>query len=83
MRYSAMREQPKKKGCERRQSRAAVLRRSEQTRFPVWERRRSRRVLDVRAADLQEEMAEQRIIVSPGPTKTAATRRTSQRAERA
>ena len=47
------------------------------------ERRRTRRVLDVRAADLQEEMAEQRFIVSPDPTKVAATQRTSQRAERA
>jgi len=39
--------------------------------------------LDVRAADLQEEMAEQRFSVPPDPTKTAATQRTSQRAERA
>ncbi len=38
---------------------------------------------DVRAADLQEEMAEQRFSVPPDPTKTAATQRTSQRAERA
>jgi hypothetical protein len=34
--------------------------------------------LDVRAADLQEEMAEQRFSVPPDPTKTAATERTSQ-----
>jgi hypothetical protein len=47
------------------------------------ERRRSRRILDVRAADLQEEMAEQRFSVPPDPTKTAAAQRTSQRAERA
>jgi hypothetical protein len=45
--------------------------------------RRRRRILDVRAADLQEEMAEQRFSVPPDPTKTAATQRTSQRAERA
>src|SRR5829696_8699070 len=38
---------------------------------------------DVRAADLQEEMAEQRFSVPPDPTKTAATQRTSPRAERA
>ena len=49
----------------------------------LCERRRSRRILDVRAADLQEEMAEQRFSVPPDPTKTAATQRTSQRAERA
>jgi hypothetical protein len=47
------------------------------------ERRRRRRRLDVRAADLQEKMAEQRFSVPPDPTKTAATQRTSQRAERA
>jgi hypothetical protein len=35
------------------------------------------------AADLQEEMAEQRFSVPAAPTKTAATQRTSQRAERA
>ena len=57
--------------------------------FFVPERRRSRRLpsairaRDVRAADLQEEMAEQRFSVPSAPTKTAATRRTSQRAERA
>jgi hypothetical protein len=43
-----------KPSCERRGSRAAVLRRRERTRFIVGERRRSRRILDVRAADLQE-----------------------------
>jgi hypothetical protein len=32
-----------------------------------------RRTRDVRAADLQEEMAEQRFSVPPDPTKTAAT----------
>jgi ribokinase len=36
---------------------------------------------DVRAADLQEEMTEQRFSVPSDPTKTAAIRRTSQRAE--
>jgi hypothetical protein len=38
---------------------------------------------DVRAVDLQEELTEQRLSVLSAPTKTAATRRTSQRAERA
>jgi hypothetical protein len=42
-----------------------------------------RRTLDVRAADLQEEMTEQRFSVPSAPTKTAATQRTSPRAERA
>jgi hypothetical protein len=42
-----------------------------------------RRIRDVRAADLQEKMAEQRLSVPPAPTKTAAAKRTSQRAERA
>jgi hypothetical protein len=32
----------------------------------------ARRILDVRAADLQEEMAEQRFSVPSAPTKTAA-----------
>ena len=64
-------------------SRADVLRRSERTCFSVCERRRSRRVPDVRAADLQEEMTEQRFSVSSAPTKTAATQRTSMRAKRA
>jgi hypothetical protein len=41
----------------------------------------ARQILDVRAADLQEEMAEQRFSVPSAPTKTAATRRISQRAE--
>src|SRR5215218_7780541 len=45
--------------------------------------RRRRRILDVRAADLQEEMAEQRFSVPSDPTKTAAAQRTSPRAERA
>jgi len=48
--------------------------------FFLSERRRSRRILDVRAADLQEEMAEQRFSVPPDLTKTAATERTSLRA---
>ena len=38
---------------------------------------------DVRAADLQEELAERRLSVPLAPTKTAATERTSQRAKRA
>jgi predicted ABC-class ATPase len=38
---------------------------------------------DVRAADLQEKMAEQRFSVPSASTKTAATQRTSQRAQRA
>ena len=38
---------------------------------------------DVRAAVLEEEMAEQRFPVPAAPTKTAATQRTSQRAKRA
>ena len=47
------------------------------------EERRRHQLLDVRAAGLQEKMAEQRFSVPPDPTKTAATQRTSQRAERA
>jgi hypothetical protein len=49
----------------------------------LCERQRRRRILDVRAADLQEELAEQRFSVPPDLTKTAATQRTSERAERA
>jgi hypothetical protein len=45
----------------------------------LCDRRRRRRILDVRAADLQEEMAEQRFSVPLAPTKTAATQRTSLR----
>ena len=41
---------------------------------------RARRIPDIRAADLQEEMAEQRFFVPTAPTKTAATQRASQRA---
>jgi hypothetical protein len=41
--------------------------------FFLCERRRRRWILDVRAADLQEEMAEQRFSVPSAPTKTAAT----------
>jgi len=48
----------------------------------VCERRRSRRILDVRAADLQEERRNNASVPS-APTKTAATQRTSQRAKRA
>ena len=51
--------------------------------FFLCERRRRLRILDVRAADLQEEMTEQRFSVPSDPTKTAATKRTSQRAKRA
>ena len=51
--------------------------------FLLCERRRHRRIPDVRAADLQEEMMEQRSSVPSSPTKTVATQRTSQRAERA
>jgi hypothetical protein len=51
--------------------------------FFLCVRRRRLRILDVRAADLQEEMTEQRFSVPSAPTKTAATQRTSQRAERA
>jgi hypothetical protein len=58
-------------------------RRSAQTRRFVCERRRPRRILDVRAADLQEKLTEQRFSDPPAPTKTAATQRTSPRAERA
>jgi hypothetical protein len=49
----------------------------------VGERRGGRRLPDVRANDLQEEMTEQRLSVPAGPRKTAATQRTSQRAKRA
>jgi hypothetical protein len=38
---------------------AAVVRRSERKCFPLCGRQRRRRILDVRAADMQEEMAEQ------------------------
>jgi hypothetical protein len=38
---------------------------------------------DVRATVLEEEIVEQRFSVPAAPTKTAATRRTSQRAKRA
>jgi hypothetical protein len=64
---------------------ASLSERSEQnghcaSRSFLCERRRSRRILDVRAAE-QEELAEQRFSVPPFPTKTAAPQRTSQRAE--
>jgi hypothetical protein len=39
----------------------------------VREERRRRRILDVRAVDLQKEMAERRFSVPSAPTKTAAT----------
>jgi hypothetical protein len=60
------------------QLRASVIarRRTEEERAEAYflgERRRRRRILDVRAADLQEEMAEQRFSVPSAPTKTAAT----------
>jgi len=73
-----------------------VLRRSERRRSFLRERRRSRRLQsairarDVRAADLQQELTKRVSrepirdrMVSSDPTKTAAPRRTSQRAERA
>jgi hypothetical protein len=59
--------------CERRESRAAARRRREQRRCFLCERQRRRRILDVRAADLEEEMVEQRFFVPPDPTKAAAT----------
>ena len=46
------------------------------TRFSFREERRRHQLPDVRAADLQEEMAEQRFSVPPDPTKTVATERT-------
>ena len=64
---------------EKRVARSSAARR----RAILCERRRTRRLRDVRAADLQEEMAEQRVPVPADPTKTAATQRTSRRAERA
>jgi hypothetical protein len=51
--------------------------------FFLCARRRRRRILDVRTADLQKDMAGQRFSVPPDPTKMAATQRTSPRAERA
>jgi hypothetical protein len=44
--------------CERRRSRAAARRRREQRRFSFANYDDGGRILDVRAADLQEEMAE-------------------------
>jgi hypothetical protein len=67
-----MREQCTKSHGERRESRAAAWRKSEERRCSLSKRRRQRRLLDVRAADLQEEMAEQRSSVPPDTTKTAA-----------
>jgi hypothetical protein len=64
-------------------SRAAVLRMSERRRCFLCERRRSRRILDVRAADLQEKMAEQRFSVPSASAEDGGIQRTSQRAERA
>ena len=66
--------------CERRKSRAAARRRSERRRC---ERRSRGGFRDVRAAVLEEEMTEQRFSVPAAPTKTAAIKRTSQRAKRA
>ena len=48
-----------------------------ETYFSFREERGRHQLPDVRAADLQEEMAEQRFPVPPDPTKTAATERTS------
>jgi hypothetical protein len=68
--------------CERSE---IVRRRTEEERaevfFPV--RATTGRIREVRAVDLQEEMAERGFSVPPDPTKTAASWRTSQRAERA
>jgi hypothetical protein len=62
----------KHRHCERRESGVAAWRRSDERRSFLSERGRQRRILDVRAADLQEEMAEQRSSVPPNTTKTAA-----------
>jgi hypothetical protein len=43
-----------------------------ETRSSFPEERRRHQLLDVRAADLQEEVAKQRFSVPPDPTKTAA-----------
>ena len=51
--------------------------------FFLGERRRRRRVLDVPAADLQEEMAEQRFSVFDSSDEDGGAQRTSPRAERA
>jgi hypothetical protein len=59
-----------------------VLRRSKWRRFSSASDDEVGGFRDVRADDLQEEMAEQRFSVPPDPTKAAATKRTSQRAER-
>jgi hypothetical protein len=70
--------------CERVRKAAATERQLQRAEaFFLCERRRRQRILDVRAADLQEEMTEQRFSVPSDPTKTAATKRTSQRAKRA
>ena len=49
----------------------------------LCKRRRRRRILDVRAADLQEELTEQRFSVPSALMKTAVTQRTLPRVERA
>jgi hypothetical protein len=58
--------------CERRQNARRRTEEAEAEAFFLCERR-CRRVLDVRAADLQEEMMEQRFSVPLAPTKKAAT----------
>ena len=60
-----------------------MLRRSEPTRALSASDDEVGGLPDVRAAGLQEEIAEQRFFVLSAPTKTAATERTSPRAERA
>src|SRR5215217_9138952 len=74
--------------CRRRwRNNALPFRQIRRRRWQPSEHRRERseqpKQSDVRAADLQEEMAEQRSSVPPDPTKTVATQRTSPRAERA
>ena len=59
----ALRSSPQE-GCERRESRAVARSRRERRPCFLRERRRRRRTLDVRAADQQEEMAEQRFFRS-------------------
>jgi hypothetical protein len=58
--------------CERRKSRTAARSQAGAERQPL-RAERGIKYSDVRAADLQEEMAEQRFSVPSAPTKTAAT----------
>ena len=66
--------------CRRSPTESVSARSSAARRRAIRCERRRRRILDVRAADLQEEMAKQRFSVPPDPTKTAAIQRTSPRA---